>query len=129
MDNMIGMRIRKKRKSLNLSPSKIKELTGIGTGHLSELETGKKLPSTPTLIKLSEVFNCSIDWILFGKTSNCEFNISELSALDCELISDFHKLNTDQQEEILDIISVKIKRMENGKKSLNSSQGNNITSA
>lgn len=117
MDNMIGTRIKERRKVLNLTPANIKDLTHIGTGHLSELETGKKLPSTPTLIKLSEVLDCSIDWILFGKTSICESSNSELSSLESELILHFRELTLDNQEEVLEFINMKLRRAKRKEKS------------
>lgn len=110
MDNMVGIRIRQRRDELNLTPKDIKSLTGIGSGHLSEMETGKKLPSTPTLIKLSEVLKCSIDWILTGRDSQSERSDVGLSDRNSEIISLFNRLKPDDQEEIIDIMKLKIKR-------------------
>ncbi len=110
MDNMVGTRIKQRRDELHLTPKDIKSLSGIGSGHLSEMETGKKLPSTPTLIKLSEVLECSIDWILTGRSSQSECSDAGLSNRDSEIISLFNKLTPDDQEEIIAIMKLKIKR-------------------
>ncbi|NBH99635.1 helix-turn-helix domain-containing protein [Anaerotruncus sp. 1XD22-93] len=124
MNNMIGQRIKKRRDELHLTPKDIKSITGIGSGHLSEMETGKKLPSTPTLIKLSEVLQCSIDWILLGEPLETTPSVreSEFSFL-------FNKLSPGDQEEVLEIIRLKIRRQKNVGKSSNSIPESNTASA
>lgn len=108
--NMIGIRIKEKRKELGLTPKMINELAGIRTGHLSELENGKSLPSTPTLLKLSELLNCSVDWILFGESRNSEFSDITLSTRETELINIFKKLSMSDQDELLDLAEIKYQR-------------------
>lgn len=121
MDNMIGARIKTKRKELHLTLTQIKDITGLSTGHLSALERGEKLPSTPTLIKLSDLFNCSIDWILQGNSSNSESlnrAISlNLTNQEMDLVQNFRHLTTDSQEEILDLIELKIARQKRKQRS------------
>lgn len=63
----IGERIRTRRKELNLTMKTIFDRENIKTGNLSELENDKYLPSVQTLIALSRVLECSIDWMLTGK--------------------------------------------------------------
>lgn len=101
MDISIGARIQQRRKLLNITQSTISEITGISTGNLSGIEKGRSLPSASALIALSHALNCSIDWILTGTSS-----ISENSSL----IESFNKLSSDDQEEILAIIDLKLKR-------------------
>ncbi|MCI8503639.1 MAG: helix-turn-helix domain-containing protein [Hungatella sp.] len=108
--DMIGTRIREKRNELGLTPNNVNSLVGIRTGHLSELENGKSLPSTPTLLKLSKLFNCSVDWILFGETPNSESFKTTLSAREIELLNVFTELSLSDQEELLDIANMKMQR-------------------
>ena len=62
MENQtIGARIKQRRKELGLTQLQIKQETGISSGNMSDIENGNKLPSTPALISLSKVLNCSID--------------------------------------------------------------------
>ena len=68
----IGTRIKQRRNELGLKQLQIKELTGISSGNLSDIENGKKLPSTPALLALSDKLDCSIDWILKGESRNNE---------------------------------------------------------
>ena len=81
----IGGRIRSRRKELKLTLKDIFEKENIKTGNLSELENDKYLPSVQTLIALSKVLDCSIDWLLTGKEHQ---NTQELS--------DFRTLKTEQ---------------------------------
>lgn len=50
-----------------LSLKDVKEMTGLSTGNLSELENDKFAPSANALISLRKVFNVHIDWILTGE--------------------------------------------------------------
>lgn len=63
---MVGIRIKNRRKELNLTQKAIYEATGISTGNLSEIERGNVLPSSKALVSLSELLQTSIDWILTG---------------------------------------------------------------
>ena len=64
----IGKRIKKRRKELHLTQTEIKEKTGISSGNMSDIERGNRLPAATTLAQLSEILDCSIDWILTGKS-------------------------------------------------------------
>ncbi len=64
----IGQRLRILRITNKLNAGEIHKLTGISTGNTSSMETGKTFPSAYALIKLSELYNVSTDWILKGKT-------------------------------------------------------------
>jgi len=63
----IGKRIRYARKIKKLSLTDVKNMTGMSTGNLSELENDKFSPSSNALIAFRQLFNVSIDWILTGE--------------------------------------------------------------
>ena len=119
MDNMIGSRLKERRKELGITISQIHDQTGISTGVLSAWERSEKLPSAPSLVKLSEVFQCSVDWILFGEqrfqsSLNSEINILHppvSSSLESELVSLYRELNLEDQEEVLEIIKLKLRKV------------------
>lgn len=123
----IGERIRTRRKELNLTMKTIFEQENIKTGNLSELENDKYLPSVQTLIALSRVLECSIDWILTGKEytssdsktlniENLKFEQgllcdgSPLSNIEADLIAMFRLLPEEEREDIFDIVHLKYKR-------------------
>ena len=67
MCNMIGHRIKERRKELKLTQVQIKELCGISNGNLSDFENGNKTPSANSLVALSKALQVSTDWILTGE--------------------------------------------------------------
>lgn len=109
MDEMIGLRIRQRRKELNITQTQIQEQTSISSGNLSCIENGKYLPSAVALMELSKILCCSIDWMLTGESSIS--NTDQFSDIkEKELISAFRELSEDDQDEIMDIIQVKLSR-------------------
>lgn len=112
--HLIGLRIKQRRKELGLTQTQIKEQTGISSGNMSEIENGSKLPSALTLIQLSNILNCSTDWILKGDSPNCE--IFFLSEEEKQLLTSFKKLSDIDKEELLDILFLKLNRMQKTKK-------------
>lgn len=124
MDNMIGQRIKERRKELHITQTKIKEVTGISTGNLSEIENGHILPSSAALINLSEILECSVDYILFGESRNLENKkISNMrNYIEDDLIRYFRGISEDDQEEILMIAQMKYNRTQK-------SRGNNAKSS
>ena len=62
----IGQRIRTARKSKKLSLIEVRDLTGLSTGNLSDLENDKFAPSANTLMLLKKVLEVNIDWMLTG---------------------------------------------------------------
>lgn len=128
MNNVeIGNRIKQRRKELGLTQVQIYEATGISSGNLSTIENGKSLPSSAALISLSNLLQCTIDYLLKGASSISEIsNFSDIeesiskSATDNKLLNAFHQLDFEDQDEILAMIDLKIQRKEKRRKSLNS---------
>ena len=98
--------IKNRRKKLGLTQPQIKELTGISSGTMSDIENGKALPAAPSLIKLSQALACSIDWILTGESRTSE-SISFSDIRENELISCFQKMSAEDQDELLVIAKMK----------------------
>ena len=109
MDKSIGERIKERRTKLNITQSQIHEVTGISSGNLSGIESGKSLPSATALINLSKILDCSIDWILTGNASNQ--NDIVLSNIEKELLNGFRTLPEDEKEELFGILQMKLKKI------------------
>lgn len=126
MDNMIGQRIKNRRKELHITQMQIQEQTSVTSGNLSCIENGKYLPSAVALIELSRVLNCSIDWILTGESNiSEEANFSDiLDSDDTKLLKYFHALSKSDQEELLMIAELKFNRTQNTASNLSSSVKN-----
>lgn len=119
MDNMIGQRIKNRRKELHITQTQIQEAAGISSGNLSGIENGRYLPSTSALLGLSKILDCSIDWILTGdslKSTNFEVsNISEDVNKDA-LLKYYLALSKADQEELLMIAQMKYNRTQKEEK-------------
>lgn len=112
MDRSIGERIAARRKELGITGQQVKERTGISTGNLSGIEKGSSLPSATALIGLSQILNCSIDWILTGNSPISEFSTSrDLSEGEEELLSTYNKLDRRGQHRVHTIIYEELDRM------------------
>ncbi|MBQ9250793.1 MAG: helix-turn-helix domain-containing protein [Oscillospiraceae bacterium] len=115
MENLIGERIKQRCKELNINTPYIHQETGMSTGVISAWKNGQKLPSAPSLIKLSEILNCSVDWLLFGDLPIERSSKREISqSSGSELLADFSRLDPDDQEEVREIIRLKLRKKTRG---------------
>lgn len=60
----MGSRIRKARIAKGLTQEKLSEIIGVGTSHMSHLESGKAVPSIEVFIALVNALDCSADELL-----------------------------------------------------------------
>lgn len=109
MDISIGERIKSRRKELNITQVQIREATGISSGNMSGIESGKSLPSASALIELSKVLNCSIDWMLTGNSPISESVI--LSNIEEDLLTGFRELPEDDKDELIGILKMKLRKI------------------
>lgn len=74
MINLIemGARIKKLRESSNLSKEILSEFLDIDTNALSKIESGENPPTSDMVYSLSDLFFCSVDYILFGDRNEPE---------------------------------------------------------
>lgn len=66
----IGKRIRKQREYMGFTRETLAEKIDVTPKFCSDIETGAKGMSVPTLCKISSILNLSVDYILFGKNEN-----------------------------------------------------------
>lgn len=109
MTNMIGQRIKQRRKELNITQTQIQQETSISSGNLSCIENGKYLPSAVALLELSKILNCSVDWILTGK-SLISNNIEPSDNEESELLNGFRNLSKYDREDLLGLLRLKLQR-------------------
>jgi transcriptional regulator with XRE-family HTH domain len=103
----IGARITLKRKQAGLSQEKLADLLGVSRGSVGNYETSGNLPSIETLIKLAEILNTSVDFILRGldlKDSKTDKIL--IKSLENQ-IEDKERLIRSQAKQIEDLLSDK----------------------
>ncbi len=110
----IGLRIKNRRKELRLTQTDIKSAVGISSGNISDIENGNRLPAASTLVQLSNVLECSIDWILTGSSPASEnFEISDTGdKREAELLKGFRELPDEDQDELIGILEMKLRKVQ-----------------
>lgn len=93
--NQISNRIVNRIKELGMKQKDICEKAGIAKSAMSNYMNGNRVPDTETILKLSNILEISIEWILTGESSNV--NKVELSMNEIELLSSFNKLPEREQ--------------------------------
>lgn len=114
MENMIGQRIKERRKELKITQTQIQQETSISSGNLSCIENGKYLPSAVALLELSKILDCSVDWLLTGKSSISNNSIF-LDTEEKELLNGFRELPEDDREELLCLMQMKLRKVKKEK--------------
>ncbi|MDR5659649.1 helix-turn-helix domain-containing protein [Serpentinicella sp. ANB-PHB4] len=93
----IGQRIRKEREQLRLSREELAEILGLSDYYVGQLERGERQMSLPVLVKITNCFHVSLDFLVFGteKYQNDLFKESDEN----------YKTNTDKYfQEIYDLL-------------------------
>jgi putative transcriptional regulator len=66
-------RLRKLRKQIKLTQEAVAEKVDVTKDYISMLERGIKVPGRELIVKLATLYGCSVDYILFGETTNSQF--------------------------------------------------------
>ena len=79
----LGIRIKRKREEIGLSQEELgRKLGKVTHASISNWESNKTVPASKNLTELAKIFNCSIEWLLSGK-SHVDFqDISKIPILD-----------------------------------------------
>ena len=65
----IGKRIKNEREKNGITREKFAELIGISTTYLSQLELGQRTSSLNTTVKIANVLNISLDYLIHGNSA------------------------------------------------------------
>jgi transcriptional regulator with XRE-family HTH domain len=103
----IGERIKYIRKLHKLNQINFSESIGISQGNLSEIESGKILPSLETVIKLGQQYNLDLNWLINNTSKNV---YTQLHEDEDKLIYLYRQLQTTAKEEVIDFLELKGKR-------------------
>lgn len=101
----LGTRIKILRESAGLSQIAFAKSLNISNSALSQYESGARVPSDATKIKIADHFNVSLDYLM-GRTEQRRFPrdrvSSKLSDTEGVLIRSFRQLNGDGQRRIVE---------------------------
>lgn len=98
--------IKKLRKQKKWSQKQLADKLNIHQTAVSQWETGRSYPDVEIAIKLSEIFNVSIDYLIKGENCPCTCKKKNilLTVREHALIDSFRQLNNEGQDKSLDII-------------------------
>ncbi len=81
MNMELGRRIKDRRKELDLTQRRLALLVGVSFQCVSKWEADESLPDIPSLIRLSDALNVSLDYLLRGKEFSQEDHAAEKEIL------------------------------------------------
>lgn len=93
----IGKRIRFERRSLGFSRAEVfGEALHIGRTQVEQIEQGKRLPDLDTLVKMAELFDCEIGYLLceYDSKTRAATDICNKTGLSAEAVYQLEKLQT-----------------------------------
>lgn len=108
----IGERIKARRKELQLTQTDIFEMCGIRSGALSRIENGTSVPSVILFYRIAEILQCDMNWLMTGVSSNMKNEV--FSEYEEELLNGFRQLNQDDQEELMGLLALKLRKVKKG---------------
>lgn len=113
-ENLFSKRLVSLRKEKKLTQYDLAELLGFSRGQIGNYEQGTREPDQNTLLKISDFFNVSVDYLL-GKTDvkNYLDDSNNTIALHSDGDLDYSDLTDEAKEEVknfIDYIRVKYKK-------------------
>jgi DNA-binding XRE family transcriptional regulator len=109
----LGERIKHIRKTNQLNQVEFAKIIDVSQGTLSELEKDKYKPSIETIISIYKNFSVDIEWLLVNhhqKDNKENTYNSRFKGKEEELLTLFRSLSTGDQDEVIGIIELKLKR-------------------
>jgi DNA-binding XRE family transcriptional regulator len=109
----LGERIMYIRKNNQLNQVEFAKIIDVSQGTLSELEKDKYKPSIDTIISIYNNFPVDIEWLLANhhqKDNTEDTYNSKIKGKEGELLTLFRNLSTGDQDEIIGIMELKLKR-------------------
>lgn len=105
----IGEKICKLRTSKNIRQNELAKILGVGTTTISNYENNYSTPDVNTLVKISNYFNVTVDYLL-DNTSITTRNISlePMNGIEKEIINMYRNLNSKYKNFLYNILKLTI---------------------
>ena len=118
----LGKRVKQMREKLKLSQDEVANLTGISRSNIGKIENDKINPNCSAVFELSKLFKVSTDWLISGEelfipkkeVDILSGDIGRLSDTEVDIIMKFRKLDYDSQDDIMEFIDIKYKKLKRG---------------
>jgi len=97
---LLGNRIRERREHKSLLQKDVANYIGISQQAVARWEKGETEPDSETLVKLAELFGCSVDYLL-GRTDNPHPLDPEIKDMPLAFYGNTEGLNIEELEKII----------------------------
>ena len=107
LTNSMGERIKKLRRERNLTQHQLGEMLGVRTSAISMYEKDQRSANYEIIIKLSEIFNCSLDFLIKGEE---DIDTKLKNIMKDELLiafEDYDSWSVEDKEELLSYLTAK----------------------
>ena len=99
---IIGLKIKERRKALNITQEYVAEQLDVNPSHISNIECGRANPSLTTLIKIANVLQCSVDCFVDAEYT---YPLQE-NTLENQIIKKIQNFDEEKKYKILKIIDI-----------------------
>lgn len=123
-------RILEQTQKVSLTGKGLGELLGLKKSPMTDWKNGKSNPTLEQFARMCDIFAISADYLLFGNSSNIasfsnNVTIEKSNEQENILLNSFRALSADDQDEVLEIIEMKLSRAK--LKGVTKSEISNIT--
>lgn len=109
---MLGKRLRKLRENNEMKQEELGKKLGLSASTIGMYEQERRQPDNETLVKIAEVFDVSVDYLL-GKTEVKNYNNPYDTKLEEVLFSKAKDLTESEKQTILNVINAIKKNADN----------------
>lgn len=106
----IGMRLAEIRRSHNVTQEALSEMLDVSPKHISHTECGTSSLSLKNLAQVCEIFHCSMDYMVLGKT-----NDEVLNRIPAEIVQILHSDDEQEVDRLNRYLQIYIELMNRGK--------------
>ena len=85
------------REAANLKQIELAEQVSLKSGAISKYEKGVSQPSMDTIIKFSEIFNVSVDYLLGVSSIPNPYTLEKFTPKEADIITRFRRLSKESQ--------------------------------
>lgn len=98
-----AQRLRELRKGNNISQKKLSNYLNFGYTAIANYESGRNQPSLDTVKKIAQYFNVTVDYLIGA--SDYPRREQDITEKESELLGIFRRINEEEKEALLKIIS------------------------
>ena len=101
----IGLKIKNRRKALNITQEAFANILDVNASHISNIECGRAHPSLTALVQIANILQCSVDCFL-NEEYTYKIDQTDNQTLDKEIIDKLKFCDTEKKLKINKIIDI-----------------------